>query len=151
MKKTICFFSIGAFFLFMNLISIKCEEMPFSLIKIYIANNTMKMNSPIDVWFNDSLVISKEIIGNYGVVYKLFSKGSLKVTSQIRDLISTRSEYTLNILDDKSYIVVITFESTKYPASIFSIKKTDGVNYEAYFEENIFQLTDVENDSLYKV
>lgn len=149
MKKTICSFSIIVLILCFNSPLVKSENLPYSRINIFIENNTLKLYSPVDIWFNDSLVISQVQFGNSIALYKLFSKGNLRITTQIRDFNNTRCEYTLNVLNDQNYDIVIRFENADKPGSIFGFKITDGKNYEPYFEENLFQLINLDEDSIF--
>lgn len=140
MKKIIFSFSIIVFILCIYFNQVKCGNIPYSIIKIYIINETLKCNSPINIWFNDSLILSKEVVDYYNLRYKLFSKGNLKITAKINGFDKTRTEYAINIMNDSCYNIIIKFKNAKYAGSIFSIKKTDGIDYYPYFEENI--LTD---------
>jgi len=149
MKKTICSFSIIVLILHFNLTPVKCENIPYSMIKIYIENKTFEIKSPIDIWFNDSLIISQEVLSNSSAAYKLFSKGNLRITTQIKDFENTRCEYALNIMNEENYVIVIKYESTSVPGSVFGLKKTDGKNYEPYYEENLFQLKTFDEDSIF--
>ena len=150
MKKYFFSFSIFVFILFINSSNIKCQNTPGSILKIFIYNNTLKWKVPIDIWFNDSLVISEKVSdSNYQITYKLFSKGNLRITTQIRGFEKTRTEYALNILNDKSYIIAIRFDDSNQSGTIFGLKKTDGVTYEPYFEENIFQLAKLDEGQIF--
>lgn len=149
MKKTICSFSIIIFLLHFNFSTVKCENVPYSMLKIYIQNKTLETKVPIDIWFNDSLVVSQPVFNNGSAAYKLFSKGNLRITAQIRGFENTRCKYALNILNEENYVIVIKFESTSQSGSVFGLKKTDGINYESYFEENLFKQPDFYKDSIF--
>ena len=149
MKKTIYSFSIMILILYFNLTPIKCENFPYSQIKIYIENRTLKFNSPVDIWFNDSLVISQVKYGNSIAAYNLYSKGNLRITTQIRGFENTRCEYALNVLNDQNYNIVIKFDNANKPGSIFGFKKADGKNFEPYFEENLFHRINIDEDSIF--
>ena len=118
-------------------------------IKIYIENRTLKFNSPVDIWFNDSLVISQVKYGNSIAAYNLYSKGNLRITTQIRGFENTRCEYALNVLNDQNYNIVIKFDNANKPGSIFGFKKADGKNFEPYFEENLFHRINIDEDSIF--
>ena len=149
MRKTICSFSIIVFILHFNPTPVQCENVPYSMIKIYIQNKTFEMKAPIDIWFNDSLVVSQAVLDKGSAAYKLFSKGNLRITTQIRGFENTRCEYALNILNEENYVIVIKFESTSQSGSVFGLKKTDGKNYESYFEENLFKELNIDKDSIF--
>ncbi len=149
MKKYFFFFSILVFILLTINSNTKCQNIPNSTLKIYIYNNTLKKKSPIDIWFNDSLVISEKVSYNYQIAYKLFSKGNLRIITQIRGFDKTRTEYAINILNDKSYIVCIRFDDNNESGTIFGLKKTDGETFEPYFEENIFQFAKLDEGRIF--
>jgi hypothetical protein len=145
-SKIFCFFSI-LFLLFLKH-SIYGETTDYSLITIYITDNSLKLNTPINVWFNDSLIISKKGFSAYSFRYKIHSNGNLKITSQKGDLIESKAEYYLNILKDNSYKVIIKFESAKSPGSIYGLRKMiEKDYYEPYYQENIFKFLNTYNDT----
>ncbi|MBN1414756.1 MAG: hypothetical protein JW973_06625 [Bacteroidales bacterium] len=149
MKNLIYCLSIVQFILYGTTIHGKCESNPGSLINIYIINQTFKMNSPIEIRFNDSLVISEAIVNYYNIRYRLFSKGVLKISAQIRDYSISRTEYTLMVRDDSCYNVIIKFENVKNPGAIYNVRKTDGTNLEAYCEETVIQPVYLNMDSVF--
>lgn len=137
MKKSIYYFTILTLIICFNHCPVRCENKTFSMINIYVINNSIKKSPTTYIWFNDSLIHTKDVTDNYNLRYKMFSKGNLKISAQLGDFVDTRTEYSLNVLNDSCYNLIIQFDAAKFPGSIFQVKKIDGINYEPYFEESI--------------
>jgi hypothetical protein len=110
----------------MNFVNLKCENIHYSTINIFIRNEELGDNkyAPINIWFNNSLVVTKELKINCCLRYKIFSEGYLKITAQLSNLTITKTEYCLNIINDSTYNVMIEFGRDNYHGSIYGIKKT---------------------------
>jgi hypothetical protein len=137
MKKHFCYFTLLSLVICFSTNHLRGEDNHFSMIDIYLMNYTLKLSAPVSLWFNDSLIFTK-VGGNfYNVEYKMFSKGNFKITAQIGGYPETKTEYSLNVLNDSCYRVIVQFDGAKYPGSIFQVRKIDRINFEPYFEESV--------------